>query len=277
MPHQQVITSTQVSKFQKKIYAYYQKNARPFPWRETTDPYKILVSEIMLQQTQTSRSVPKYLAFIKRFPDFKSLASAPVSAVLQEWQGLGYNRRALSLQKSAQLVIEKPNGKLPTSVDELDALPGIGYNTACSIAAFAYNTPVVFIETNIRAVFIHEFFPDAKTVSDKRIMPLVKVTLDTKNSRSWYYALMDYGVWLKKTVPNPSRRSKHYAKQSDFMSSNRRVRGLILKTLLQNPLSAHELSTSLDINQKKIDANLFQMQKEGFLLNDGDTFTISNK
>ena len=277
MRHQQVITSAQIRAFQKKIYTYYRKNARAFPWRNTTEPYNIFVSEIMLQQTQTSRTVPKYLEFIKKFPNFKTLAQAPVNVVLQEWQGLGYNRRALALQKSAQIVMEKYASALPKNIEELDALPGIGYNTACSIAAFAYNTPVVFIETNIRAVFIHEFFPKIKKVSDKKISPLVAATLDSKNSRHWYYALMDYGVWLKKTVPNPSRRSKHYAKQSDFMSSNRRVRGLILKTLLQQPRSSLELSTSLDIDQKKVDANLFQMQKEGFLLNDGDLFTIRDK
>jgi A/G-specific adenine glycosylase len=189
----------------------------------------------MLQQTQTDRVVEKYQLFIKTFPNFRSLAKSPLSKVLQVWQGMGYNRRAISLHKIAQIVVDKYQGKLPESVEELIELPGIGHYTASAIGAFAFNQPTAFIETNIRRVYIHFFFQKKRKVDDKDILPLVEQTVDKKNPREWYYALMDYGVMLGKQVPNPNRKSAHYAKQSKFEGSNRQIRGLILKILLKQP------------------------------------------
>ncbi len=159
-----------------------------------------------------------------------ALAAAPLIEVLSCWKGLGYNRRALYLKEIARIVIDQYAAKLPDSPDELVKLPGIGSNTAGAVAAFAFNRPVVFIETNIRSVFIHHFFPDTADVRDSRILPLVEATLDRDNPRVWYWALMDYGTMLKETTANPGRRSAHYSRQSPFPGSDREIRGAILET-----------------------------------------------
>ena len=179
--------------FKDIVHSYYQKHARKFPWRETRSPYGILVSEFMLQQTQVERVLGKYPLFIASFPDFQTISCASLKDVLLHWQGLGYNRRAVNLWKTAQAVVEGFHGDLPETREELIRMPGIGRATAGAILAFAFNRPVVFIETNIRRAFIHHFFQDRKDVRDSEILPLVEATLDYENPRQWYYALMDYG------------------------------------------------------------------------------------
>ena len=186
-----------VSMFREIILSRYQRSGRSFPWRETTDPYAILVSEIMLQQTQTDRVVPKYLDFLEAFPDFDHLAAASLKDVLAKWQGLGYNRRGKALRDAAQMVVERFGGKLPDFYEDLLTFPGIGPYTAGAVCAFAFDQPVVFMDTNIRRVFIHFFFPDREGVRDSEIVPLVEKTLDRKLPREWYSALMDYGALLK--------------------------------------------------------------------------------
>ena len=159
------------------VLSHYEQYGRDMAWRNTTDPYQILVSEIMLQQTQVERVTAKFPEFIRAFPDFASLATAPLANVLTVWQGLGYNRRAIALQKCAIRVMNEYDGVLPADVDILATFPGIGRATASSIAAFAFNMPVVFIETNIRRVFIHFFFTDTDTVNDAEILPLVEKSI----------------------------------------------------------------------------------------------------
>ena len=213
------------------------------PWRNVRDPYRIVVSEIMLQQTQVSRVMQKYGEFIKEFPNFKSLAKASQTHVLRAWQGLGYNRRAVALKRLSEIIVKEYKGKLPHDTASLQNLPGIGASTAGSIAAFAFNVPSAFIETNIRRVYIHFFFPRAKKVSDEDILRLVKKTVPKKNvhgawlqgvtSREWYYALMDYGAMLAKQVENPNKKSARYRIQPKFKGSNRELRGKIIKLLLQ--------------------------------------------
>jgi A/G-specific adenine glycosylase len=193
---------------------------------ENRDSYRILVSEIMLQQTQVERVLDKYKVFIRIFPDFSSLAVAPLADILKVWQGLGYNRRAVALQKIAISVMKESRGRLPVTREELLKLPGIGKYTASAILTFACNQPNIFIETNIRRVFIHFFFRDRENISDAEILPLIEMTLDAGNPREWYYALMDYGAMLKKTVENPNRKSSHYKKQAPFHGSNRQLREL---------------------------------------------------
>ncbi|MDH4100099.1 MAG: ArsR family transcriptional regulator [Nitrospirota bacterium] len=262
--------------FRAAVYDYYREHGRPFPWRETQDPYRILVSEIMLQQTQTDRVAGKYDKFIARFPGFASLAAAPLPEVLALWSGLGYNRRALSLKKLAETVMEQYDGTLPSDPRRLLELPGIGSYTAAAIAAFAFNQPSVFIETNIRAVFIHFFFGDAEGVHDREIMPLVEQTLDKDDPRTWYYALMDYGVMLKKLHTNPSRRSAHHKKQSPFKGSNREVRGWILKALLSRPeMTVAELSEESGIDRARIGLNLAGLRKEGLVKENGERYSIA--
>jgi len=236
------------------------------PWRDTHDPFAIVVSEIMLQQTQVDRVREKYTAFIARFPDFRSLAEAPLADVLALWQGLGYNRRAIALKSIAAIVTNEFAGRLPDPVEVLKKLPGIGHATASSIAAFAFNMPTVFIETNIRRVFIHHFFHDCTEVHDAEILPLVQKTLDRKNPREWYYALMDYGTSLKKSVPNPNRRSRHYAKQSKFEGSTRQRRGAILRlVLLRGECSERTIAAHLSLPPEQVRTILSRMVAEGLL------------
>lgn len=265
-----------VRAFQKLIYHYYQKHGRTFPWRMTHNPYHILVSEIMLQQTQTERVVEKYGQFINALPNFSSLAKAPLREILRAWQGLGYNRRAIALKKIAQTVMMGFHGDLPSSPEALMTLPGIGRATASAISAFAFNKPVVFIETNIRRVFIHHFFQNENCINDTEILPLVEKTLDTSSPRRWYYALMDYGVRLKKEQQNPNRRSAHYQKQTPFEGSNRQIRGMILKALaIEHDISETEITKRLDTTPERVRKNLIQLQEEGFLKKKGNRFTIA--
>jgi len=217
------------------------------PWRTTRDPYKILVSEVMLQQTQVSRVLVKYAEFLKRFPTIKKLAAAPLSNVLSVWQGLGYNRRALMLHKAARIVVDEFDGVLPSSIDELLSLPGVGLSTAAGILNFAYNIPTVYLETNVRSVYLHFFFPNRKNVKDKEIIPIIERTMPRQTKRAkprsepagstigeWFYALLDYGVLLKQKHGNPNRRSAHYAKQSKFEGSTRQVRAKALREALKS-------------------------------------------
>ncbi len=270
------LTTAAVQKFQKMIYQHYQEHGRKFPWRMTQNPYHILVSEIMLQQTQVQRIMGKYEPFIKLFPDFSSLARAPLRTVFREWQGLGYNRRAIALKQIAQRVTEEFHGSLPSSVETLITFPGIGRATASSISAFAFHKPAVFIETNIRRVFIHNFFHDKTHIRDAEILPLVEKTIDASNPREWYYALMDYGVMLKQKYENPNRRSAHYQKQPPFQGSNRQVRGKILKALAnESYISECEIAQKLQIDQEKLKNNLAQLIKEGFIKSKEKRFTLA--
>lgn len=239
---------------------------RDLPWRDTTDPYRILVSEVMLQQTQVARVLIKYPIFMSQFPNFKQLAQASIKDILQVWQGMGYNRRALYLKKIAEIVVTQHKGKLPDDPAILDTFPGIGEATAASIVAFAFNKPVVFIETNIRRVFIHLFFEDRKLkVDDREILPLVEKTLDVKNPREWYWALMDYGAHLGKTVDNPNKKSKHYSIQSKFEGSDRQVRGEILRILLKKSQTEKNIIEVLKKKNDRVKNILQNMIKEGLI------------
>ncbi|MBD3346313.1 MAG: A/G-specific adenine glycosylase [Chitinivibrionales bacterium] len=268
--------SKRISSFQKTIHRYYEIHGRSLPWRSTGDPYHIVVSEIMLQQTQVDRVVPKYLEFIHRFPDFHSLARASLDQVLALWHGLGYNRRALSLKKLAEKVIDTFDSRLPESIDELITLPGIGKATASSIAAFAFNKPVVFIETNIRTVFIHFFFPEQEKVTDTEITEMVECTLDRKNPRKWYNALMDYGVMLKQNHPNPGRKSAHYKKQTPFEGSHRQIRGMVLKALLNaKVLTRKQLLDKIDREEHRVDTALDHLIAESIVIKKRGKFSIA--
>lgn len=262
--------------FQKIICAHYRQNPRDLPWRRTRNPYRILISEMMLQQTQVERVLGKYKLFLRRFPGFPSLAKAPIREILEAWQGLGYNRRALALKKIADIVTKDYHGKLPVQEQHLLKLPGIGRYSASAIVAFAYDKPSLFIETNIRRVFIHFFFHDRENITDAEIMPLVARTLDTANPREWYYGLMDYGVMLKEKIKNPNTRSAHYRRQTPFQGSNRQIRGRILGTLVRNPdISRNGLIRELRMDPLKVERNLEQLFQEGFLKKKGKSYVIA--
>lgn len=222
-----------VSSFRKEVLAYYRASGRSLPWRRTRDPYRILVSEIMLQQTQVDRVIDKYREFLRAFPTVARLAAAPLSAVLAAWQGLGYNRRGVMLKRLAEEVVARHGGKIPDTVEALDALPGIGHATASAICAYAFNRPVVYIETNIRSVFIHEFFAGREQVADEELLPLVEKALYRRDPCTWYNALMDYGVMLKARHGNPSRRSAAHVRQSRFEGSDRQIRGAVVRELVR--------------------------------------------
>ncbi len=234
--------------FVETVWQHYRKQGRhELPWRKTRDPYRILVSEMMLQQTQVDRVLPKYKAFLKEFSPARRLAAAPLSDVLRAWQGLGYNRRAKFLHQAAQEVVKNRKGKWPQDEPALRSLPGVGSYTAGAIMAFAYDQPVVLIETNVRQVFLHHFFKSATEVHDADILKLVECTLSQDNYREWYYALMDYGSYLKAQHGNITHQSKHYTKQSKFQGSDRQIRGAILKVLTktEKSLTLKQLQTKL--------------------------------
>lgn len=267
-----------VRKFRTLVYRFYRKNARStLPWRNTTDPYHILVSEVMLQQTQIERVLSKYPEFITKYPDLRSLARSRVRALYAVWQGLGYNRRALALKEIAKTVIRPPyHGRIPGDVQELMKLPFVGQSTAGAVAAFAFNQPSVFIETNIRRVFIHFFFQTEKRITDRDILPLIERTLDRKDPRSWYYALMDYGTALRDLNENPNRKSSHYKKQSSFTGSTRQMRGRILNIISgRRQISMNELAEQLDRPSDRILSIIDQLCHDGFLKKKGQDIRMA--
>ena len=220
-----------ISEFRRTVYEHYRRHGRTMSWRETADPYEVLVSEVMLQQTQADRVEPKYREFLETFPTVERLAGASLQEVLQRWQGLGYNRRAKYLHDAAGEIVNRFNSAVPDSTAELRTLPGVGPYTAGAIMAFAFNSPEAFIETNIRRTFLHIFFPGRESVSDREILRLIAATLDSEDPRNWYYALMDYGTHLATLFRNANRRSAHYQRQASFAGSVREVRGAIVRVL----------------------------------------------
>jgi A/G-specific adenine glycosylase len=265
-----------ISAFRKLVYSWYKQNNRShLPWRTDYNPYDIFISEVMLQQTQVERVVDKFIEFRRCFPDFKTLANSELPQLLSRWQGLGYNRRALSLRNAAQKLIEEYQGELPDQPELLLTLPGIGAATAASITAFAFNKPVVFLETNIRTVIIHHFCESEESIPDALIFEIARNVLDKKNPRKWYSALMDYGTMLKKTVGNLSRKSTTYKKQSTFKGSRRELRGKILKQLLETPkLTADKLGDCLCQTPEKLLPVLEQLTRENIVKCDSGRYLI---
>ena len=234
-----------IQEFQNLVWDFAAQHTRAMPWRTKVEPYYVLVSEVMLQQTQVERVVPKFEAFVVRFPTVQSLANAPLSDVLVAWNGLGYNRRAKFLWLAAQKITTNFAGQVPRTQPELVGLPGVGPNTAGAILAYSFNQPVVFIETNIRSVYLHHFFNDAEKVSDKQILELIQQTLSREHPREWYWALMDYGAHLKRQGNGRLAQSAHHKKQAPLKGSLREMRGRIIKTLSASPLGEQELKLAV--------------------------------
>ena len=231
----------------------------------------------MLQQTQTLRVLPKYEAFLAAFPRPADLAKAPTSELLRLWSGLGYNRRALSLKAAAAEIETRFGGRLPDEEEGLLSLPGVGPYTARAVLAFAFDRPVTLIETNVRAVFIHEFFPGREGVRDAELEPLVRAALDRVDPRNWYYALMDYGVMLKASLPNPGRRSAHHQRQSPFADSHRRVRGAVLKALGPEAagLPSEAIAAAIPFARERVEKALGELVAEGFVAGRGGRYSLS--
>ncbi|MDR3192160.1 MAG: A/G-specific adenine glycosylase [Treponema sp.] len=261
--------------FRAAIYSYYDKEGRQFPWRKEVYPWGVMVSEFMLQQTQTNRVVAYWNRFMKKWPDPPSLAEASLEDALREWSGLGYNRRCRYLKDCAGKITGEYGGQVPDEPEQLLSLPGIGPYTAGAILCFAYNRPSVFIETNIRAAFLHFFFNGETGVNDREILPLIAEYLDKRNPRRWYWALMDYGAALKRVTVNPNRRSAHYAKQSPFEGSFRQRRGMVLKALVtQGPADLRRLRERSGLGEKELYAVLEALGKESMVAERDGTYRI---
>lgn len=270
-------SSQEVRAFQRLVLSHYRRYKRDLPWRHGRTPYRVAVVEIMLQQTQVPRVIPKFTEFVRRFPSFRSLSTASQADVLATWSGLGYNRRALLLRKLAQAVVQGHGGRLPRTVEQLQKLPGLGHATAAAISIYAFGQPHAFIETNIRAVLLHHFFPGKKNVPDAKVWPLIHATLDRRDPIRWYSALMDYGTWLKRQVVNPSRQSKHYAKHSPFVGSSRQLRGQVLKSVLAvgtiTPAALRKQLPGVDSGRLK--EAVGQLIAEGFLVRVGSAIKVA--
>ncbi len=224
-----------ISKFQHKILDWYDKNQRDLPWRKTRDPYAILVSEVMSQQTQINRVMEKYEQWMDLFPTLRDLADAKTSDILTMWSGLGYNRRALYLQKAAKIIKETYHGEFPKYGIELLQLPGIGEYTASAIRCFAFNEQIAVIDTNVRKVISIHFF-NGISPSKAALKDFATKLLPPQKAYEWNQALMDYAAMelheYKISIP----------KQSKFIGSNRYYRGSMVKMLVANKkLSIHFL------------------------------------
>lgn len=238
------------ARFRQIIFGLYETSARSFPWRDTRDPYHILVSEVMLQQTQTSRVERRYPEFLKKFPTVQKLARAPQGQVLAMWEGMGYYRRARNLRQAAIALCERFAGEVPEDTESLRSLPGIGEYTAAAVRAFAFNKPSSMIETNIRAVYLYAWYPNRVGITDRELLERIEATMDRKRCRDWFYALMDFGVELKKARPRIHERGKHHVKQSAFEGSDRQLAARVLKAVVAAkspiPISALDVGAYAD-------------------------------
>jgi A/G-specific adenine glycosylase len=260
------------------ILRFHAEHPRAMPWRETRDPYAVLVSEVMLQQTQVSRVLPKYAEFLEAFPGFDALAPAPLSAVLEVWSGLGYNRRAANLRRAAARIVDEHGGLAPADPAALAALPGIGPATARAVATYAFGAFAPFIETNVRSVLLHHFFEGAGDVPDRVLAPIAEALWDPDDPRTFGYALMDYGSWLKRAVPNPSRRSRHHARQSRFDGSDRQARAAFVRALVRTGAAATpDLATEAMVDDDRAARLLGDLEREGLVVRDaGDRWRVAD-
>ncbi len=271
-----------IKNFQQTILSWYRINGRhDLPWRHTHDPYRILVSEIMLQQTQVDRVIEKYKEFLRTFPTAKKLARTSVDSLLRTWKGLGYNRRALNLQRAAQMIVSNYAGRFPRRIEDIEKLPGVGPYTARAIATFAFKEPHVFIETNIRRIFIYFFFQNRTAVSDDELKLFIQKALYKKDPYAWYSALMDYGALAMKDIPNPNKKSTQYVRQSRFEGSQRYARAKTLEFLLDgNGATTLQIARFFQKDpylipyRKSLTALLKALLKEGFIVLVDDRWQI---
>ncbi len=269
------LSEDMVNRFRATVYGFCEEYGRDFPWRRDRSPYTIFISEVMLQQTRTETVASRFNRFMEAFPGFSELSLASLEEILREWKGLGYNRRARNLQKSARMIVDEYEGILPNTPDELVKLPGIGPATAASISVYAFDRPEVFIETNIRSLFIYFFFNGQDEIDDRDIYPLVAQTLERNSPARWYSALMDLGVYVKSVSGNPSRRSRHFTRQKPFEGSRRQVRSKILEYLLDHPgANLDELARALPEGEHDPGSVMEDLCKEGMVREDEQRYFI---
>ena len=249
------------------VWKYWKEHGRhDLPWRKTKDPYRVIVSEVMLQQTQVPRVIEKYKEFLKKFPTVRALAKASLSDVLKVWSGLGYNRRGKYLHDAAKEIVVVRNIKEALA----SHLPGVGPYTRAAVRVFAYNEPDILIETNIRTAFIHHFYASVlqkTSIADTEILPLAAKAAEGQDPREWHWALMDYGAYLKRTGVRNNSRSAHYTKQSKFEGSLRQVRGAILRELHKGPLEAKPTRRRLvGFGRKHAEKALAGLARDGLIV-----------
>ena len=259
-------SNAQVTAFRARVWGYWKESGRhDLPWRKTKDPYRILVSEVMLQQTQVPRVIGKYGEFLKAFPTVRALARASLADVLKIWSGLGYNRRGKYLHDAAKQIVEVGNMKKALA----HPLPGVGPYTRAAVRVFAFNEPDVLIETNIRTAYIHNFYSSVlqKTaIADKQIIPVATIAAEGQDPRKWHWALMDYGAYLKRSGVRNNSRSAHYTKQSKFEGSLRQVRGAILRELHSGSITGPSIYVLIRANKKIVERALEGLARDGLIL-----------
>jgi A/G-specific adenine glycosylase len=273
------VSQKKKEEFVEEVFSFYKKNKRDLPWRpkrgRVVTPYQILVSEFMLQQTSVPRVIQKYYEFLEKFPRLEDLAKAKNSDVLSVWVGLGYNRRALYLKKTAEILVSSYAGIIPKNREELKTLPGVGDYMSGSLCAFVHNMRVSLIETNVRTVYMYHFFQGKEGVHDKEIFTLLEETMPSKDSREWYYALMDYGTYLKKEKKVKNSQSVHYVKQKKFEGSRRFVRGGIIKKLVQGKASFQEICILFPAYQTEVlESICYDLKKEKLIKERGGYFFL---
>lgn len=268
--------------FIEAVYGYYHEHQRSLPWRNhhsssTEDwGYRVIVSEYMLQQTQVSRVIQKYSSWMNQWPTLRSFMSASFSDVVIVWSGLGYNRRSRYLYDTLRDIYRQYDGIVPNDQSLLESFAGIGKNTASAIRAYTYNAPVVFIETNIRSAYLYAFFKEhTDKVADDMILCKVHETLDTDQPRQWYYALMDYGTYVKKEYGNQLHKAIQHKKQSKFNGSQRQIRGMIVRTLAQKrQVTVDELIA--EFCDQRVLIAIDELCKEGLIINSDNTLHLPN-
>jgi len=270
-------STDEVAAFKAAVLRLYEREGRDLPWRRRVGPWAVLVSEVMLQQTQVSRVEPRYRSWMERFPDAAALARAELAEVYEAWRGLGYNSRALRLRETARVCDERYGGVPPADERLLLELPGVGRYTARAVLAFAYDRPSAFLETNIRAALIFHFRPGRDRVGDRELEALAEAVLDRDDPRTWYYALMDYGAWLKKREPNPTRRAAAYSTQSRFKGSVREARGAILRGLAgSGTIALTEIAAEDGIEYARLERAACGLVRDGLIVRDGDALRFAD-
>ncbi len=266
----------EIASLHQNVFRYYEKFGRKLPWRDTTDPYYILVSECMLQQTQVERVIPFYERWLKRFSSVEMLYEASLREVLQQWQGLGYNRRGQNLHKTAGVIVEEFQGDVLSALPHYKKLPGVGEYTASAVQAFAANKDIAAVDTNIRRILIAHFHLDEK-ISKAELADIAYQCVPKGRSREWHNALMDYGANYM-----TAKRSgiASLGKQGQFEGSDRQVRSRILRFLLSHTEGVHkeklfrELS---DIDKKRTSEILKKMIQEKLIIWNNNHFDIHHQ
>jgi len=266
----QNISQEEIQRFQKKVLTFYKKNGRTLPWRKTTDPYKILLSELMLQQTQVTRVTQYYEKWVDRWPTIDALASASKAEVLEEWMGLGYNTRAVNLHKAARIIVTQFHSDVLDAMTHYKEIPGVGRYTSQAVQIFSTNTDRITVDTNIRRIFIKEFNL-YETISDNDLWLLAEHCLPRGKSRDWHNALMDYGALVltaRKTGIKPK------TTQTRFTGSDRQIRARVIRILLQSDESLMTLSRALHVDQSRLSRILDKLLSEQIIAKKQNRYTL---